>query len=138
MIVSSNSRAVAHRNLQAYSSYKTTLLKSKIKNREQSVRAGAINNGYDLTGWHTSAGVDSGNHSCNWTYGQNMQQLNLPQYGKPFYNVTLPSPHTGPGAPAGYRNYLLSRLVAHNVTVNGVTGDYCAVSYDPVTGAISQ
>jgi hypothetical protein len=99
--------------------------------------ADAINNGF-LDGWHTASGADSGNDGCNWTYGQNMQQVYIPKYGLAYYNVTLPSPHTGPGAPTGYRNYLLSRLVAHNVTVNGVTGDYCAVSYDPITGGIRQ
>jgi hypothetical protein len=100
--------------------------------------ADAINNGFQ-EGWRTAPnGADSGNDGCNGTYGQNMQQVSIPKYGRPYYNITLPSPNTGPGAPAGYRHFLVSRLVAHNVTVNGVTGDYCAVSYDPITGAITQ
>jgi hypothetical protein len=91
------------------------------------------------TAW---SGIPSGDgevgDKCAWTFGQNLPQLDFPHYGRPYYNVTLPSPNTGPGAPAGYRNYLLQRLLAHGVTVNGVTGDFCAVSYDPTTGAITQ
>jgi hypothetical protein len=99
--------------------------------------ADASNNGF-ANGWETASGADSGNDGCNWTYGQNMRQVEISMYGRPYYNVTLPSLHTGPGAPTGHRNFLLSRLVAHNVTVNGITGDYCAVSCDPLSGAITQ
>jgi Phosphate-induced protein 1 conserved region len=100
----------------------------------------------DFTAWYTSTDTDASvtqifgetGDKCVWTYGQNLPQLDFPKYGRPYYNVTLPSLNTGPGAPLGYRNYLIQRLLAHNVTVNGVTGDFCAVSYDPVTGAITQ
>lgn len=89
----------------------------------------------DLNAWYDSAGSENAD-KCAWTFGQNQSQCAA---NGAYYNVTLPSPHTGPYCVGtGYRNYLIQRNLAHNVAGGSGIGDYCAMSYDPTTGAITQ
>ncbi len=74
----------------------------------------------DLNAWYDSSGAENAD-KCAWTFGQTLYVAPNGAY----YNMTL-----------GGLNFLIQRNLAHNVTVNGVTGDYCAVSYS--AGTISQ
>jgi len=74
----------------------------------------------DLNAWYDGGGAENAD-KCAWTFGQNLQQATNGAY----YNITL-----------GGRNYLIQRNLAHGVTVNLVTGDYCAVTYS--SGTITQ
>ncbi len=67
----------------------------------------------DLNAWYDSSGAENAD-KCAWTFGQTLYVAPNGAY----YNMTV-----------GGLNVLIQRNLAHNVTVNGVTGDYCAVSY---------
>ena len=90
----------------------------------------------DLNAWYDSGGAENAD-KCAWTFGQ---KINTASNGA-YYNVILPSANTGPnGAATGTRQYEIQRNLAHGVKPSATanTGDYCALSYDPSTGSITQ
>jgi hypothetical protein len=77
----------------------------------------------DLDAWYDSSGAENAD-KCAWTFGQAITTAPNGAY----YNMIL-----------GNRYFEIQRNLAHGVTTAlGGPADYCALSYNSVTGAITQ